>query len=85
MSALLEDFFTQHFLDKLGLQTCHDALFGKLLGSFLLIEAEYLFSVHHEPELFAPFFGVDLALFHPRHFFVIQDALYLTVLSENDM
>lgn len=85
MSTLFEDFFAESFLDKLGLQTCDDALFRKLLGGFLLIEAEDLLSVHHEPELFPPFLWINRALLHPRRFLVIQDALNLAVLSINDM
>ena len=85
MGALVEDFFTEGLFDELRLRTGHDALFRKLIGAFLLVEAENLFSVHHVPELFAPFFRIDLALFHSGSIFVIQNRIHLTVFSKDDM
>ena len=70
LGRLLENFLTETFLERLGLQGGHDSFFRKNLGAFDGIKVENLLSVKEEFELLSPLVGVGILLvLRPEKFF----------------
>ena len=62
LCRLLEDFLSETFLERLGLQGGHNSFFRKNLGAFDGIKVENLLPVKKEFELFPPLAGVSILL-----------------------